>query len=156
MRPVLESKEDIPVKTVLTIALLSCLAYGFQSRVPAPQVSEDVNEVKKALAALTEVQLKYDANAVDKLLDRAFVYVANDGSLVSRADFIKYTDRERNPLDLLEVTDVSVTTSGDTAIATGLIHEKGLVDGKPYEFRGRTLITYVRKNGRWLCLAIHD
>jgi ketosteroid isomerase-like protein len=144
------------MKIALTIALLSCLAYGSHARGPVARVGEDANEVKKALTSLIEVQLKYDANAVDKLLDAAFIYVSNEGSVVSRADFIKYTDRERNPLDLLEVTGVSVSTSGDTAIATGLIHEKGLVDGKPYEFRARTLITFVRKNGRWQCLAIHD
>jgi ketosteroid isomerase-like protein len=156
MRPALQSKKDIPMKILLTIVLLSCLACCSYPRGPVPQVSDDATEVKKAVTSLTEVQLKYDASAVDKLLDGAFVYVSNEGSLVSRADFIKYTDRERNPLDLLEVTDVSVSTSGDTAIATGLIHEKGLIDGKPYEFRGRTLITFVKKNSRWLCLAIHD
>jgi len=70
--------------------------------------------------------------------------------------FIKYTDRERNPLDVLELADISVVTSGNTAVVTGLVHEKGLLDGKPYEFRGRTLITFVKKNRSWECLAIHD
>jgi ketosteroid isomerase-like protein len=94
---------------------------------------------------------------VDKLLDPQFVYVSNDGSVVSRAKFIDLTDREKNPLDLLEVTDVQVRTSGDTAVATGIVHEKGLLYGKPYDFRGQTLITYARRNGLWLCLAtIHD
>jgi ketosteroid isomerase-like protein len=144
------------MKTVMTLVLLGCLAYGCNPHGPVPQVSDDVTAVKKTLAELTELQLKYDANAVDKRLDAAFIYVSNEGALMSRADFIKYTDRERNPLDLLELTDVRVVTSGDTAIATGLVHEKGLLDGKPYEFRGRTLITFVRKNDRWRCLAIHD
>jgi hypothetical protein len=121
-----------------------------------PPFSDDAMDVKKILAELTELQLKYDANAVDRRLDAAFIYVSNDGTLISRIDFIKYTDRERNPLEVLELTDISVVTSGNTAVVTGLVHEKGLLDGKPYEFRGRTLITFVRKNRNWQCLAIHD
>ena len=83
---------------------------------------------------MTKAELRYDAKAVDRLLDENFIYVGNDGSLISRIDFIRLTDRGRNPLDLLEITDVDVRTIGDTANATALIHEKGLIDGRPYEF----------------------
>jgi ketosteroid isomerase-like protein len=116
----------------------------------------DVADVKATLAALIKLQLQYHAKAVDKLLDPEFFYVSNDGSVVSRTELINLTDREKNPLDTLEVTDVQVRASGDTAVATGIIHEKGLLYGKPYEFRGRMLIAYAKRNGRWLCLAIHD
>jgi ketosteroid isomerase-like protein len=125
------------------------------AEVPASAAS-DVADVKTALTILINLQLQYDAAGVDKLLDPQFVYVSNDGSVMSRAEFIDLTDREKNPLDTLEVRDVQVQTSGETAAVTGTIHEKGLLDGKPYEFRGRTLITYARRNGHWLCLAIHD
>ena len=125
-------------------------------RAPTPRVSEDVKAVKQVMAELTAAELRYDVKAVDRLLDEDFVYVGNDGSLTSRIDFIRLTDRERNPLDLLEITDVDVRTTGDTGVATGLVHEKGLLDGRPYEFRGRTLTTFVRESGRWRCLAIHD
>ena len=116
----------------------------------------DVADVKATLATLIKLQLQYDAKAVDKLLDPEFVYVSKDGSVVSRTEFINLTHREKNPLDTLEVTDVQVRASGDTAVATGIIHEKGLLYGKPYEFSSRTLIAYAKRNGRWLCLAIHD
>ena len=126
------------------------------AEVPATAAS-DAADVRARLATLINLQLQYKADAVGKLLDPDFVYVSNDGSVVmSRAEFIKLTDREKNPLDLLEVTDLQVRTSGDTAVATGIIHEKGLLYGKPYDFRGQTLITYARRNGLWLCLAIHD
>jgi ketosteroid isomerase-like protein len=117
---------------------------------------EDAKTVKQTLATFLDLQLKYDADAVAKMLDDAFLYVSPEGSLMSRAEFIKLTNRERNPLDILEVTDVQVRVSGNTAVATGLIHEKGLLYGKPYEFRGRTLLTYVKKGNRWLQLACHD
>jgi hypothetical protein len=93
------------VKIVFTFVLL----VGFASVAPGGsmlQDTEDVNAVKKAVAEMTERQLKYDANAVDKLLDDAFLYVSTDGSVISRTDFLKLTDRDKNPLDVLEVTDL--------------------------------------------------
>jgi ketosteroid isomerase-like protein len=118
--------------------------------------ASDVADVKTALTTLINLQLQYDAAGVDRLLDPQFVYVSNDGSVMSRAEFIDFTDREKNPLDTLEVRDVQVRAWGEMAVATGIIHEKGLLYGKPYDFRGQTLITYAKRNGHWLCFAIHD
>ena len=122
------------MKAMLTFVLVISIASALPPRTPMPRVSEDIAAVKKAMAELTKAELRYEAKAVDRLLDENFIYVGNDGSLISRIDFIRLTDRSRNPLDLLEITDVDVRTIGDTAIATALIHEKGLIDGRPYEF----------------------
>jgi ketosteroid isomerase-like protein len=116
----------------------------------------EAETVKQVLATFIDLQLKYDGKAVGRMLDEAFLYVSPDGSMMNRAEFIKLTDRESNPLDILEVTDVRVRVSGNIAVATGLIHEKGLLYGKPYEFRGRTLITFVKRDNQWLQIACHD
>ncbi len=103
-----------------------------------------------------DAERRYDKAAVSSMLERNFVYVGNDGSLTRRADFIRLTDKVLNPIDVLDVTNIEVYVRGDTAIATGLVHEKGAIDGRAYEFKGRTLNTFSRQNGKWLCLAIHD
>lgn len=144
------------MKSMLTFVLVSCIGSGLSQRSPAPPVSEDVKAVRQVMEELTAAELKYDVKTVDRLLDKNFIYIGNDGSLTSRADLIRLTDRERNPLYLIEITDVDVRTTGDTAFVTGRIHEKGRLNGQPYEFRGRTLTTFVRESGRWHCLAIHD
>jgi ketosteroid isomerase-like protein len=144
------------IRAGLTLALIGCVLLSLPTPASAPRASQDVNAVEQVIAELTAAELRYDVKAVDRLLDEGFVYVGNDGSLTSRVDFLGLTDRDRNPLELLEITDINVRTTGNTAIATGLIHEKGLINGQPYEFRGRTLNTFVRKAGRWRCLAIHD
>jgi ketosteroid isomerase-like protein len=144
------------MKILLTLLLSTFVSLPLPPPTPTQSGKDDVDAVKKVLSEFTKAELAYDVKAVDQLLDEHFIYVGNDGSLTSRVDLIKLTDRERNPLDLLEITEVDVRTSGDTAIATGLIHEKGLIDGRSYEFRGRTLTALVRKGGYWYCLAIHD
>jgi ketosteroid isomerase-like protein len=112
--------------------------------------------VRLRMSEFLEAENRYDAKAVASMLDENFIYVGNDGKLTSRSEFVRLTNRDLNPLDVLEVTKVQVQVSGTTAIATGLIHEKGTVDGHRYELHGRTLATFVLEKGQWICLAIHD
>lgn len=144
------------MRTLLTFVLLGCTVSPFSDRGQTFHTDEEANAVKQTLATFINLQLMYDADGVSKMLDDAFIYVAPDGSTMNRAEFVNLTNRERNPLDILEVSEVQVRLSGNTAIATGLIHEKGLLYGKPYEFRGRTLLTFIKKRGQWLQLACHD
>ena len=65
-------------------------------------------------------------------------------------------DRKRRPLELLEWNLVRIQFYGDAAVALYSIHEKSTQHGKPHEFQGRSLATWVKQNGRWLCAAIHD
>lgn len=103
-----------------------------------------------------DAERRYDKEAVSSMLDKDFIYVGNDGSLTRRVDFVRLTDEVVNPIDILDVTNIEVHVRGDTAIATDLVHEKGIIDGRGYDFKGRTLNTFSRQNGKWVCLAIHD
>jgi len=142
------------VRMLLTIMFFAFIACAFPKQPEAK--TNDANTVRQTLATFINLQLKYDADAVRKMLDEEFLYVSPEGSTMNRDEFVNLTNRERNPLEILEVTNVQVHISGTTAIATGLVHEKGLLYGKAYEFRGRTLITYINKGGHWLQLACHD
>jgi ketosteroid isomerase-like protein len=155
-RLIREHYRSCAITAGLIFALIGCILSSLPTAAAVPHASQEVKAVKQVMEELTAAELRYDVKAVNRLLDEGFVYVGNDGSFTSRVDFLGLTDRDRNPLDLLEITDIDVRTTGNTAIATGLIHEKGLINGRPYEFRGRTLTTLVRKAGHWLCLAIHD
>ena len=143
------------MRTLPIVILSACIAISLSSAQEHRSNDED-RSVKQTLASFIKLQLRYDAEGVAKMLDDAFLYVSPDGSKMNRTEFIRLTSRETNPLETLEVTDVEVHVSGNTAIATGLIHEKGLLYGKPYEFHGRTLITFIKKDGRWVQLACHD
>jgi ketosteroid isomerase-like protein len=136
--------------------------------VPAVLAAKAADQDNQAIARLMNVfadaERRYDKAAVSSMLDKNFVYVGNDGSLTRRADFIRLTDRVVNPIDVLDVTNIEVYVRGDTAIAIGLVHEKGAVDGRGYEFKGRTLNTFSRRTAsgcawrhttEWPQLRIH-
>ena len=55
-----------------------------------------------------------------------------------------------------EYMDLKVTVFGDTAIATGTFTGKGTTAGKPVDARARFTDTWVKADGKWLCVATHD
>jgi len=119
--------------------------------------SESISEIKAASRALIEAQLRYDAPAVARLVAKDFMYVGNDGSLATKIEFLPTAeDKKRRTLELLEWELVQIRFYGDTAVALYFVHEKSTAKGKSHEFRGRSLATWAKQNGRWLCTTIHD
>jgi ketosteroid isomerase-like protein len=45
---------------------------------------------------------------------------------------------------------------GDAAVATGTFASQGTYKGKPFDHRGRFTDTWVKQNGKWLCVASHE
>ena len=137
--------------------MATCSLCGSAYTSTALASSESTSEIHAASRALVEAQLRYDAPSVARLLAKDFVYVGNDGSLATKTEFLPTAeDRKRRPLEILEWKLVQVRFYGETAVALYFIHEKSTQNGKPNEFRGRSLATWVKRNGRWLCAAIHD
>ena len=56
----------------------------------------------------------------------------------------------------VDLTDLKVTVFGDAAIATGAFASRGTYKDKPFDHRGRFTDTWVRMNGKWLCVASHE
>jgi uncharacterized protein (TIGR02246 family) len=142
---------------LLPRVMATCLLCGIAQTSTALASAKDMSEIKATSRALVEAQLRYDAPAVARLLAKDFVYVGNDGSLATKTEFLPTAeDRKRRPLQLLEWKPLEIRLYRETAVALYFIHEKSTQKGKPHEFRGRSLATWVKQNGRWLCAAIHD
>jgi ketosteroid isomerase-like protein len=48
-----------------------------------------------------------------------------------------------------------VRIHGDTAIVTGVYHEKGESNTKPYEYHDRLTDTWMKVGGKWQVVASH-
>jgi uncharacterized protein (TIGR02246 family) len=145
-------------KILFSVGLLATSPlWAAAQRATALSLREGVREIKSASRALADAQLRYDAPAVARLLAKDFVYVGNDGSVATKREFLPTVeDKKRQLLKLLEWELVQIRFYGDTAVALYFIHEKNAEKGKQHDFRGRSLATWVKQNGHWLCAAIHD
>jgi ketosteroid isomerase-like protein len=58
-------------------------------------------------------------------------------------------------VQVAELSDLKVRMHGDTAVVTGAYHEKGLSNGKPYEYHDRMTDVWMKVGGKWQVVASH-
>ena len=105
--------------------------------------------------AWNRAERRNDASAVRLLLADDFIMTTAEGSQLNKQQIVESVlDSSYRP-DSLESSDMSVHQHGNTAVVTGIYHEKGSDKGKPYEQRGRFTDTWMFLDGRWQCVASH-
>ena len=87
------------------------------------------------------------------LLAENFVGLNSDGTTADKSKVLDITRKSKWQIN--EISDVKVTVSGDTAIATGAWRGKGTsADGKPVDAHERWVDTWTKMpNGKWQCIA---
>jgi ketosteroid isomerase-like protein len=136
-----------------TLILLLC----FFSLLAIAQKPNDASADVIALEnAWTQAELRNDAAALGKLVGDAFFVTQPDGSIQTKAETLAYVGDKTNHWDAVASENMKVHVDGDTAVVTGTYHEKGASAGKPFENNGFFTDTWVRRKGKWLCIAGHD
>ncbi len=102
-----------------------------------------------------EAQVNRDASSLNALVGDRFVNTEWDGEVTDKAQFLAGIKDPRYKAISLNIQDVKVNFYGDTAVVTGVYHNKGISDGKPYEHSGRFTDTWVAQGGGWQCVASH-
>jgi ketosteroid isomerase-like protein len=57
---------------------------------------------------------------------------------------------------VFEYSEMEIHVYGATAVVFSRLHEKGFMNGKPYELNGRFMWTWIKGSGGWVCVAAHD
>ena len=94
-----------------------------------------------------------DTRALDALLDDELVLINDDGSVQSKAEFLKSVRATNSQEQQVAPESMSVRVFGNTAIATGVFRAKVVDRGKRYERRERFVDTWINKDGKWVCVA---
>jgi ketosteroid isomerase-like protein len=117
--------------------------------------AQDTSKVIAMENAWNHAEMHNDAAAVELLLADDFVMTTAEGTLYNKAQIVASVRDTSYKPDALQSSDMTVHSSGNTAVVTGVYFEKGTDKGKPWERRGRFTDTWVWTNGRWQCLASH-
>ena len=92
-----------------------------------------------------------DLRALDQILDEGFIYVGDDGKMLTKAEMLK--DVKESAVQQVVTESMVAHVHGETAIVTGLYRMKGLVSGKPRVRQGRFVDTWLYKNDQWVSVA---
>jgi len=136
-----------------TLILLLCF---FSLLAVAQKPTDSSTDIMALENAWTQAEIHNDAGALDKLLADAFVSTQPDGSIQTKAETVAYVQDKSNHWDNVVAENMKVHVDGDTAVVTGTYHEKGASAGKPFDNNGFFTDTWVRRKGKWLCIAGHD
>jgi len=113
--------------------------------------------VEKAIAGMeqqwTVAGKMSNPDGIAPLLADNFINMNSDGSMRNKAQTLAMAKGSK--WEINEISDVKVTTFGNTAIATGAWQGKGTgSDGKPVDAHERWVDTWMKMpSGKWQCIA---
>ena len=137
-------------RTLLITGLI--LATGVSS---LSQDKSDAATVRSLELKWTESYKQRSIDILSSLLADEFVITVEDGNVYSKAGYISHTADSKVRVEVAEMSDLKVRIHGTTAIVTGAYHEKGVSEGKPYEYRDRLTDVWVKVGGKWQVVASH-
>jgi ketosteroid isomerase-like protein len=144
------------MKNTTVWLLLSTLALF---SVASSQAQQPGSDTEKAVAALEnqwlQSQKTNNAELLAPLLADTFVNTFSSGKVLNRAETL--ADAKVTKWTTVAYSDLRVTVTGTTAIATGGFTGKGTDPaGKPLDENERFTDTWVKMpNGKWQCVASH-
>jgi ketosteroid isomerase-like protein len=101
-----------------------------------------------------QAEVQKDTHSLSQLLADTFIYVDIDGSLIKdKAEFLASVTSRAEHIESIRGESMLSQVHGDTVIVTGVYHEKGTLNGKPYYHHGRFTDTWVKEGSAWLCAA---
>ena len=115
----------------------------------------DENDVARRDRELNALIVRHDAAAARAYYDDAFVLTTSSGRMKSKSDLLVEITAPDLLMEVNEMSDVVVRVRHDTAVLTGVLHQRGTFAGKPFEHRVRVTDTWVRVGEEWRIVAGH-
>jgi ketosteroid isomerase-like protein len=122
----------------------------------AENTSADKSMILALESAWNQAELHHDANAVAAIMADTFISVDHHGKLLNKAQYLaELKDLSFKPEEISN-SETSVYLYGDVAIVSSAYRTRGTDGGKPFVHRGRFTDTWVKRNGKWECVADHE
>ena len=140
-------------KNVLITALLCMAALPL---VPArAQESSETENVRALELKMLDCYKLRQVEVFANTLDDDFVITFEDGSTYSKTGYLAYSASSSTHVEVVEIPEMKIRMHGDTAIVTGVYHEKGVDAQRMYDYRDRFTDVWMKKAGKWRLVAAH-
>jgi len=115
--------------------------------------SSDKSMILALESAWNQAEIYHDANAAAALMADTFISVDHHGALLNKAQYLAgIKDMSFGPYEISN-SDTSVYLYGDTTIVSSAYRTKGMDNSRPFVHHGRFTDTWIRRNGKWQCIA---
>jgi ketosteroid isomerase-like protein len=113
----------------------------------------DVRELTALSKGLHSALMRGDVAYLNRVLAPDHVNVHDHGVVKTKAEFLADVRAGKTHVTSATVDDVHVRVYGNTAVVLYRLVGKARVAGREREGTWRTLRVFVRRNGRWQCVA---
>lgn len=137
-----------------TVALLlaATLSVSAWAQAPSDPGGAEVAARDRALNALLLERKATDAQA---FYDDQFLLTTGTGRTKTKQDILAEVQSPKVVMEVNETTDVQVRVRDNTAVLTGVLHQRGTYEGKAFDVKLHVTDTWVRSGGSWRLLAGH-
>ena len=143
------------MRTPTFLMLTFCLLADLAVRLPAQQKPDIASNIRSLELKWTEAYKQHQIDILSSLLAEDFVITVEDGKKYSKAGYISHTADSSTRVEVAEMSDLKVRMHGDTAIVTGLYHERGESNGRPYDYHDQLTDVWMKIGGKWQVIASH-
>jgi len=134
------------MKRLMSVVVLALLVF-------APVLAGDRDKAKAALMrteqSLLDSLLKGDSAPFKTVMADSFVFIAPDGSMQKRAEWLKDLDSGNLKMASSVNDDMVVRLYGDTAVVTYRSTDKGTYKGNDISGKYRWTDVFVKQRGQW-------
>jgi ketosteroid isomerase-like protein len=142
------------LKTLLQAAGLMCIG-GVLALGAMGQDSSEAATIKALELKMLDCYKLRQVEVFANVLDDDFVITFEDGSTYSKTGYLSYSAMSSTHVEMVEIPKMKVRVHGDTAVVTGVYHEKGVDAQRHYDYRDRFTDVWMKKAGRWRLVAAH-
>jgi hypothetical protein len=132
-------------------------AVGAQAQTPAQtEVEHATQELIKIETGWAEAEVKKDIAFFDPILADDYTYTDSEGNVNTKAQYIASKKSGEDVVTSAANDEIKVRIYGDAAVVTGRWTGKETTKGKDISGQSRWTDTFIKRNGRWQCVATHS
>jgi ketosteroid isomerase-like protein len=143
---------DMRQKRLLTAALVLAALPLVPARA---QETPDAAEIRSLELKIADWYKSRQIQTFASLLDDDFVITFEDGSTYGKTGYLSYSASSSTVVESVEISEMKVRMHGDTAVVTGVYHEKGNDNRQAYDYHDRFTDVWMKKAGKWRLIAAH-
>jgi hypothetical protein len=154
------SRQLLAAAVTITAMALSCgaslVGVRLFAHLEAQEPGSDDRVAAKVLSLeqlWNQAEVEKDIHSLDQLLASTFIFVDVDGSLRNKPEFLSSVTDRTERIESIRSESMLSRVHGDAVIVTGVYHEKGTLNGKPYYHHGRFTDTWIKDGSAWLCAS---
>ena len=140
-------------KRIFFIAAVVCLA--ILPLALRAQDSSDRAAIRALELKLLDCYKHHEVEVFASVLDDDFVITFEDGSTYSKTGYLAYSTSASTRVETVDIPEMKIRLHGDTAVVTGVYHEKGIDRQKSYDYHDRFTDVWMKKAGKWRLIAAH-